>query len=75
MYHKNELQCDNLKICLTTGDIKKNDFHTTRSSNHNLHTFHCNKINLKSYDKNRYILNHGISSLAYGHYQIEQMNE
>ena len=42
----NELQYDDFKTCLTTGDITYNDFHTIRSISHKLHTFHCNKLNL-----------------------------
>ena len=72
---KDELQYDDFQICLTTGDVKYDDFHTIRSINHNLHTFHCNKISLNSYDNKRYILNDVISSLAYGLYKIKQMNE
>ena len=47
---QNELQYDDFKTCSTTGDIEYNDVHTIRSINHNLHTFHCNKISLNSYD-------------------------
>ena len=73
---KNELQYDDFKIRLTFGDIiKYNDFHTIRSINHKLHTFHRNKISFNSYDTKMYILNDGMSSLAYGHYKIKQMNE
>ena len=72
---RNELQSDDFKTCLTAGYIKHNDFHTIRSINHKLHTFHCNKTSLNSYDNKRYILNHGVSSLAYGHYKIKQMIE
>jgi len=72
---KHELQYDDLKTCLTTEDIKYNDFHTIRSISHELHTFHCNKISLNSYDNKRYILNDGITRLAYGHYKIKQVIE
>ena len=71
----NELQYDDFKTCFETGDVKYNDFHTIRSINHKLHTFHCDKISLHSYDNKRYILNDGITSLAYGHYKIKQMIE
>ena len=37
---KHELQYDDFKTCLTTGDIKQTDFHTIRSISLNLHTFH-----------------------------------
>ena len=37
---KHELRYDDFKIRLTTGDINYNDFHSIRSINHKLHTFH-----------------------------------
>ena len=69
---KNELHYDDFKHCLNTGDVKYNDFHAIRSINHKLHTYHCNKISINSYDNKRYILNDGITSLAHGHYKIKQ---
>ena len=49
-----------------------NDVHAIRSINHKLHTYHCNKISINSYDNKRYMLNDGITSLAHGHYKIKQ---
>ena len=48
-----------------------NDVHAIRSINHKLHTYHCNKISINSYDNKMYILNDGITSLAHGHYTIK----
>lgn len=45
-------------------------FRTFRSRNHVLQTVVNNKICLSAFDDKRYILNDGISSLAYGHYKI-----
>ena len=70
---KHELQHDGFKTRLAIGDSKYNDFHTIRSINHKLHTFHRTRISPNSYDNKRYMLNHGMSSLAYGHYKIKQM--
>ena len=41
-----------------------------RSKSHILNTCEVNKIGLSCYDDKRYILDDGISSLAYGHYKI-----
>ena len=41
-----------------------------RSKNHILNTCEVNKIGLSCYDDKRYILDDGISTLAYGHYKI-----
>ena len=48
---KNELEYDDFKTCLTTGDIKYNEFHTIRSINHHLHTFHCNNLRIIGREK------------------------
>ena len=72
---KHELQYNDFKTCLTTGDIKYNDFFTIRSVNHNLHTFHCNRISLNVYDNKKVYLELRNIKLAYGHYQIKQMIE
>ena len=72
---KNELHYDDFKHCLNTGDVKYNDFHAIRRINHKLHTYHCNKISINSYDNKRYILNDGITSLAHGQYRIKLMQQ
>ena len=41
-----------------------------RSYKHKLYSIKQNKVSLCGYDDKRYILNDGISTLAYGHYQI-----
>ena len=41
-----------------------------RSKSHILNTCEVNKIGLSCYDDKRYILDDGISTLAYGHYKI-----
>ena len=43
---------------------------TIRSKNHILNTCEVNKIGLSCYDDKRYILDDGITTLAYGHYKI-----
>ena len=41
-----------------------------RSKKHIINTYEVNKIGLSCYDDKRYILNDGITTLAYGHYKI-----
>ena len=44
---------------------------TIRSVKHKLQSFEINKISLSCFDDKRYILNNGINSYAYGHYNIK----
>ena len=43
---------------------------TIRSNNHQLGSFELNKISLSCFDDKRFIHENGITSYAYGHYQI-----
>ena len=43
---------------------------TIRSVKHKLQSFEINKISLSCFDDKRYVLNVGINSYAYGHYEI-----
>ena len=45
-----------------------------RSQKHQLYTMTINKISLSAYDDKRYILDDGITSYAYGHYNSAQNN-
>jgi len=45
-------------------------FRTFKSTNHIINTVEINKICLSPFDAKRYILEDGISTLAYGHYQL-----
>ena len=38
------------------------------SDKHNVGTYDLNKISLSCYDDKRYVLDDGINTLAYGHY-------
>lgn len=44
---------------------------TIQSINHQLGSYELNKISLSCFDDKRCILDDGISSLAYGHYKIQ----
>ena len=43
---------------------------TIRSNNHQLGSFELNKISLSCFDDKRFIHENGITSYAYGHYEI-----
>ena len=42
-----------------------------KSKTHNIGTYETNKISLSCFDDKRYLLNNGISTLAYGHEDIQ----
>ena len=44
---------------------------TIRSQNHELGSYEINKVSLSCFDDKRYILEDGITSYAYGHYNIK----
>ena len=44
---------------------------TIKSVKQKLQSFEINKISLSCFDNKRYILNKGINSYAYGHYEIK----
>ena len=48
-------------------------FSTIRSLKQQINTLEVTKICLSAFDYKRYILNDGITTLAYGHYEIAQM--
>ena len=67
-------------------DIKHNDYKDTlfnnkqihhkmktiRSNHLQLNTYELNKVSLSCFDDKRYILEDGITTLAYGHYKIQE---
>ena len=46
-----------------------------KSFNHKMFTYESNKISLSAFDDKRYILDNGISTLAYGHKDIPKKNK
>ena len=44
---------------------------TIRSQNHELGSYEINKVSLSCFDDKRYILEDGVISYAYGHYNIK----
>ena len=56
---------------LQNNQIMKHKMNTIRSDHHVLSSYQIKTI-LSCYDDKRYILDDGISSLAYGHYSIDK---
>ena len=46
-----------------------------KSFNHKMFTYESNKISLSTFDDKRYILDNGISTLAYGHKDIPKKHK
>jgi hypothetical protein len=46
---------------------------TIRSKKHNIGTYEMKKITLSCFDDKRYLLEDGVTSYAYGHHRIEDM--
>ena len=69
---KKQLTHDHYLACLYNTTISKHKINAIRSNNHQLSTYEINKTSLSCYDDKRYILDDGISSLAYGHYKISK---
>ena len=59
---------DNYRDALLHSKQLNHNMKTIRSVNHQLGSYNVNKVSLSGYDDKRYILDDGISSLAYGHY-------
>ena len=62
---KHEMYNDTLK----TGKKMYSRMKVIRSQKHRVYTMDMNKISLSAYDDKRYLLEDGISSYSYGHYQ------
>lgn len=54
----------------TGGYFMRHQMNTIRSKKHQLYTITQNKVSLCAFDDKSYILDDGISTLAYGHYRI-----
>ena len=69
---KKELKHKNYKDILLTGGRMNSNMKMIRSIDHNIFTLNVNKVSLSAYDDKRYIREDGISSYAYGHYNINE---
>ena len=50
--------------------IMHHQMNTIRSESHQINSYHLNKVSLSPYDDKRYLLDDGITSLAYGNIKI-----
>ena len=69
---KKDISHDNYKETLFNNKQIYHKMKTIRSQNHHLSSYEINKVSLSCFDDKRYILNDGISSYAYGHYNIKK---
>ena len=66
---KKDIKHLHFKDCVFKNQIMRHKMNTIRSDHHVLSSYQINKTSLSCYDDKRYILDDGISSLAYGHYR------
>lgn len=68
-----ELKHEMYKNSLFNEKIQMTSMNQIRSINHNLYTVELHKIGLSPYDDKRFVLEDGIHTLAYGHFQCAQL--
>ena len=69
---KRSITHEDYKTCFFTGKEQIRKMNVIRSHKHEVYTEEVNKVALCSDDDNRYILEDGINTLAWGHYKIPQ---
>ena len=67
---KKNITHDNYKEVLFNNEQMQHTMKSIRSKNHQLGSFELNKISLSCFDDKRFIHENGVTSYAYGHYQI-----
>ena len=72
---KKSIKHSHFKDCLFNNQIMHHKMRTIRSDHHVISSYEINKISLSCYDDKCYILDDGISSLAYGHFAIDKKND
>ena len=63
---KSEIDHSNYLDCLQNNEIMHHKIESIRSEYHQISSHEINKVSLSCYDDKRYILDDGITSLAYG---------
>ena len=71
---KKDLKLQHYKDVLFNDSQLVSRMNTFRSHNHKIYLENIKKIGLSCFDDKRYLLEDGITSLAYGHYKIENTN-
>jgi hypothetical protein len=69
-YVTKHVQHNNFVNTLKNKSSTSATFKSIRAFNHTLNTIETTKSCLSAYDDKRYILDDGVSTLAYGHYNI-----
>jgi len=69
-YIKQHVRHQQFLDVLQTKQITKSQFRTFQSKNHAVQNVEINKTCLNAFDDERYILDDGIATLAYGHFRI-----
>ena len=68
---KKNITHENYKETLFNNKQMHHKMKTIRSQNHQLGSYEINKVSLSCFDDKRYILEDGITSYSYGHYNIK----
>jgi hypothetical protein len=72
---RNKLTHENFLNVIDTKSIMRHSMNTIRSKKHNIGTYEMKKITLSCFDDKRYLLDDGVTSYAYGHHGIEELEE
>ena len=67
---KKDIRHEDYKHVLFNNEQIHHTMKSIRSKNHQLGSFELNKISLSCFDAKRFIHENGITSYAYGHYEI-----
>ena len=70
IHHKNYINC--LFSSNLTEQRQKATFNTLRTKDHKIGVYTLTKTSLSCFDDKRYLLDDGIESLSFGHYNISQ---
>jgi hypothetical protein len=73
-YARKHLRHEQYLHTLLNKDRTTANFNLIRSTNHQLQTVNVQKICLAAFDDKRYILNDGITTLAYGHFRTRNVS-
>ena len=72
---KKDIKHSHFLDCLFNNQIMRHKMNTIRSDHHQISSYQINKTSLSCYDDKRYILDDGITSLAYGYFSIDKKND
>ena len=72
---KKNITHENYKNTLFNAEQMIHKMKTIRSENHELGSYEINKVSLSCFDDKRYLNDDGLTSYAYGHHRIKQLNQ